>query len=240
MRSIRYTPMWARLIAFLVLLFVASGALALLYGIFGKLSDSNRATFYLEVAKALLQVVGVLLLGVLVTAAIKYLENTRKADKALHDFRLEFLNRLVSLDESVKKVRHVLRLSGLTNEFTQKQVITTGQIAVYKEQLGSLQEVESGISRLAQDIANFRNAFSESVVLESKLKNLQIFMRALLDEQEKNFPELPQVLLAQLPKLAGFTGISTDGTYQTWLNGYSDAVFLVRKDLLPLEAVIKT
>jgi hypothetical protein len=238
-KSVRYAPWWIKLIAGLILLAVGLSALALLYGIFGKLNDTNRAAFYLEAAKALFQLVGVLLVGALVTAVIKYLENTKKADKALHDFRLEFLNRLMSLDDSVKKARHVLRSAGLTNQFVQNPVITGQQIATYDEQLSSLQEVESGICRLAQDIANFRNAFSESVILENKLKNLQLFLRGLLDEYEQSRPQLPQVLLTQLPKLSGFTGTSTATPYQTWLSGYTDAVFIVRKDILPLKAVIQ-
>jgi ABC-type transport system involved in multi-copper enzyme maturation permease subunit len=76
MKSIRYTPWWAKLIAGLILLSVTFGALALLYGIFGKLDDP--AKFYLEAAKALFQLVVVLLLGALITAVIKYLKTPER------------------------------------------------------------------------------------------------------------------------------------------------------------------
>ena len=177
MKSIHYTSWWGKLIAWLIFAALFLGALAILYVIFGHMDANARATLYLEAAKALLQLIVVIMLGALVTLVIKQSENNKKADKALHDFRVEFLNRLRSFDEAVKKSRYVLRSSGLTNQYVQHLVITPPQIDVYDAQLSALQDAESGVGRLIQDIASFRDAFSENVVLENKLRNMQLFLR---------------------------------------------------------------
>lgn len=241
MQSIRYTPWWAKAIGGLALFAVGLGALGLLYIIFGKMPAASKASLYLETAKAIFQLIGVLLLGTLVAAIVKYFENSRKADKALHDFRVDFLNRLRSLDESVKKSRHALRSSGLTNQFgPQNPVITEVQVKEYDLQLASLQEAEIGIDRLIQDIADFRNVFSGNVMLENKLRNMQLFLKALVEEYESSRPKFPQVLSGNLPRLSGFTGIPADTEYNAWLSGYAAAVSIVRQDLLPLEKAIKS
>ncbi|MGB0123833.1 MAG: hypothetical protein WA419_00105 [Silvibacterium sp.] len=239
MKSIHYTSWWGKLIAWLIFAALFLGALAILYLIFGQMKADARAALYLEAAKALLQLIVVIMLGALVTLVIKQSENNKKADKALHDFRVEFLNRLRSFDDAVKKSRYVLRSSGLTNQYVQHLVITPPQIDVYDAQLSALQDAESGVGRLIQDITSFRDAFSENVVLENKLRNMQLFLRELLEEYEKSRPNFPQVLLSSLPMLAGFTGLPAGAGYNDWLSGYTAATVIIRKDLLPLKQAIQ-
>ncbi len=239
MKSIHYTSWWGKLIAWLIFAALFLGALAILYLIFGHMKADARAALYLEAAKALLQLIVVIMLGALVTLVIKQSENNKKADKALHDFRVEFLNRLRSFDDAVKKSRYVLRSSGLTNQYVQNLVITPPQIDVYDAQLSALQDAESGVGRLIQDIASFPDAFSENVVLENKLRNMQLFLRGLLEEYEKSRPNFPQVLSSSLPMLAGFTGLPSGAGYNDWLSGYIAATVIIRKDLLPLKQAIQ-
>jgi len=202
---------------------------------------ANRGALYLELAKAILQLLVVIILGALVAWVIKSFDTNKKADKALHDFRMDFLNRLRSLDESVKKSRHVLRDFGLTNQFGQRgNVIIDRERDAYDLEINSLQLAQSGIERLIQDIETFRGAFSDSVTLENKLRIMLVFLRNLVDEHEKLRPQFPQVEFYKLNQLNGFTGIPASREYNGWLEGYDVSVVTVRKDLLPTYKAVKT
>lgn len=230
-----YTPWWEKALRLLLLCALFFGSIAILYALFGRMNDTGRAQLSIEVCKSLLQLIVVILLGGLVTWIIKYLENTKKADKALNEFRLEFINKLSSVDESVMKSRRVLRSVGLIRK---AGVITPAQIGVYDEQIACLLDAEIGVGRLIRDLQNFRDAFSSNVVLEQKLKGMERFLRALLDEYEHLRPTFPQLLFTQLAILQGFTDVPVGANYSDWLKGYEGAIFIVRGDLLPLKSSV--
>jgi hypothetical protein len=243
----KYTSLWLKILSVLVLLLVLASAGASVYMIFGKMNPEDKARLYLEAAKSLFYLITVLLIGAFITAVIKSFEKNRKADKALHDFRLEFLNRLQATYQCIKKSRHLLCASGLTDRFKNlPPALSKEHAAVYAQEMTVIQEVHSEVERLileADCFPGLSSSRANHVKLGFALKDMERYLSSLLEEYEKNWPKVQatptQVVFTMLPKLQDFTSYFPQANYQKLLaSPYDRALVIIRDDLLPLKTVV--
>jgi hypothetical protein len=208
--------------------------------------DANRASLYLEAAKSLFYLITVLVIGALITAIIKSFDTNRKADKALHEFRVDILHRLQETYQRIEKARHLLRVHGLTDEFGSLPLSMDSQaFAVYIEQMAVLQEVQSDLKRLILEVGHFQGSFSASSNLIIALEKMKQYVCHILDEYERHGRKLltipGEVDCRSLGRLIDFTGKpqQKDGNYSKDIfASYDEALVIVRDELLPLKKIV--
>lgn len=239
-----YTPLWTKVLRVLVLLLVLAGSFAGLYIIFGNIDSGEKAKLYLESFKSLLYLITVLLVGAFITIVIKSLETDRKADKALHDFRTDFLNRLQSTHQRVMKSRHSLSAWGLTNRFgSLPPALSSNQSEIYEAEMAYLFEAVNDLERLTLEVERFPDSFSSHVQLALALKDMRRYLDELLNEYRQHWPQIQptpnQFVVNKLVKLLDFTGNHPQSEYQKWVAvAYEKALTFVRQDLLPLKKAV--
>jgi len=238
------SPLW-KIVRGLCLLAVLAAALAGLYLIFGKMPDAERSKLLLEASKALFQIITALIVGIFISAVVKSFANSRKADKALHDFRLEFLNQLQAAYQRVKKSRRALRASGLTTKFDAPPLtMSQDQRDNYRKEMDVLNEAQLELERLNLEIGHFPDSFSGHQQLTLALGNMESYLRDILTEYEKFWPKLKKeagdVRFAELPMLNDFTGRYSQSKFKgQFARSYDVALALIRQELLPLNRAAK-
>ena len=239
-----YTPWWLTALRWAALLALLSAAGATLYLLFGSMDDGTRAKLYLEVSKSLLYLISVLLIGAFIAALIKSFDTSKKADKSIHDFRNDFLVRLLATYQNVLLSRHTLSATGLTNAFgTPPPAISSAQAQQYSLAAMQLFEAASDLQRLYGDVAKFPDSFSAHVRLSYALNDMHKYIDAILIEYRKHWPTLSTspnlVPMKSLDKLIDFTGYHPHNDYEKKMaTPYESAVAFVRQDLLPLKKTV--
>ncbi len=209
------------------------------------MSDLDRAKIWLETTKTLLQIISALVVGVFVSSVTRAFLNARKVDRALHDYRLGFLNELQSAYQRVKRSRRVLRATGLTTKFgAQPITMSPIQVTTYGEQMDVLNEAQLELERLIVEVGNFPDAFSEHKQLTIAISSMESYIRSVLEEYEKRWPQLAtvpgNVNVTVLEGLNDLAGPYSGSRFRTdFADRYDDAIGYMREELLPLKRAVK-
>ncbi len=240
-----YTSAWTKVLRVLILLLVLAGASAALYIIFGKMESAERAKLLLESSKSLLYLITVLILGAFIAQVVKSFEKDRRADRALHEFRSEFLKRLHSTYQRIAASRHSLSACGLTDRFSALTAgMTTIQADIYFREFESLFDGHGELERLILEVEQFPDSFSSHVQLTNALRDMRIYLNSLLEEYRQFWPKIQPApgafAVNTLVKLRDFTGGQPQSDYEkSFAPAYGKALAFVREDLLPLKRVVE-
>lgn len=225
----------------LVIFFVAS--VFGVYFIFGEIQTSDRTVLLIEIAKTLLQIAFIVIVGGVVSILFKSFETRLKGEKYLHDYKVDFLERLHSTYNAIKACRRSLRASGLSNRYgSLPKSMSEDQAYFYKEQMISLTEHQLNLEVLKKDIESFRGAFSNASQISSSLDAMEKYVRSITKDYEKKWVHLqrdmPNQQVIQFKHLIDFTGRYTDSEFKTnFAEEYDQAVKLIRHDLMPLKSI---
>lgn len=122
------------LLTILSLVLVVLGASAWFYAIYSSVPGEAQQAISIETANILLQFVLIIVIGGLVTFAIGRFDKWRRGDKALQDYRREFIKNLTNAYHRVKRIRRELRAAGLSTKYIQTTPsITPKRLEVLQE-----------------------------------------------------------------------------------------------------------
>ncbi len=220
--------------------------------------STDHAAIEAEVAKGLIQLFVVLLLGATINEALKARERRtlevekererqrqnlekeherqQKEAERLAVFREGIRRQLSESYQAVKKSRSMMRAGGLTPEAIAFgiEVGEASTWTVYRCQLEVINEIQLDLEKLWYELDCFRFTFTRAQDLIRRIKLMSGYLRRLLDEYETNCsaPTKQDVpfLYSELTELVAST---KDSKFKRrFCDVYSEAVHLIREDLL--------
>lgn len=213
--------------------------------VFGEIPDDKETELWLEVGKSLLYLATVVVAAGFVSQIFSAFTKSKKADTALHDFRVGYLEQIERTYREAKKVRRALRAVGLSTKYLpQTGAFSDADVKCYFDQMAILNDVQLELERLKLHLGHFPDAFTGGEKLDTTLREMEAYLRKILDEYEKTAPVLRSapntVMVGDLKILTDFTGAAEKSEFETrFAKQYDLAVGLVRQDLLPLRAVLQ-
>jgi hypothetical protein len=236
-----------------VVAIVAIGAFCVLYA-----RSTNRAGIESEVAKGLIQLFVVLLLGATVNEALKARErrtqeiekerdrqrqnlekeNERQQKQAerLAVFRETIRRRLSDSYQAVKRSRGIIRTAGITPETLSLgiKIGATPVMTAYRCQLEALNETQLDLEKLWHELDCFRGTFTRAPDLIRRIKLMSGYLRRLVDEYEANCSvSLREDGVFLYSELGGLVASTKDSKFKNrFCDVYSEAVNLISEDLL--------
>jgi fumarate reductase subunit D len=213
--------------------------------VFGEMPAEDRAKLWIEVGKSLLYLGTTVIAASVITQFVKSFSRSKKADSALHDFRVEFLNNMEEIYSTVKKTRRALRADGLsTKYYAPEGTLSPTQLSCYFLQMDALNGAQLDLERLSTQLGHFPDAFTGSAKLVNSINIMEKYLRSILDEYESNASTLKttpeKVLFARLTRLQDLTGPYEGSEFRSYFTKqHDDALGLVRGELLPLRVVLK-
>jgi len=115
----------------------------------GSINTTRRDELWLEVAKAGVQLVAVVLIGGAVSAAWKYSEQARDARQEQRERQLAVFSQIVASYNEVKAIRRILRSLGLRD---QTGSLDDRQVSGFSEQMLSLNMVQLAFEALGREL----------------------------------------------------------------------------------------
>jgi multisubunit Na+/H+ antiporter MnhC subunit len=213
--------------------------------IVGKMPTAERAKLLLEVAKTLIQVITTIIIGFgLVEFLLKSFDRSRRKDKALHEFRLDFLKRLEDAHENAETSRRDLRAAGLTTKFGGNILAMNRELeTAYRDAMTAVTDTQLILERLELELGHFPTSFELHDQLKAALRRMHDYLENVLVEYEKYSPDLRkapnEVAFKTLTCLDDFTSAPKQGQYLNVFEvSYDSALALIRKQLLPLDMVL--
>lgn len=214
---------------------------AALLAILGELPTADRAKVFIEMAKAILQFVVVVLLGGLVGFAVQNYDKRRIGQSALQTFRQEYLRNLAKTYRETKRIRRRLRAAGLTTKYgDEAPALNATRRKLYSEQMDILNEVQLELEELNAEAKNIPGAFSDAKALCRAVHTMESYLHDIFDEFSQKWAGLatdpPGVVFGDLGKLADFTGPFEKSQFRKkFTDKFSEAQLRLRGDLLPIQ-----
>jgi hypothetical protein len=212
-------------------------------------TDPDSILFFLELSKSAFRVLSVLIIGTVLTQAVKAFETSRRRDKVIHDYRMEFLKELQAIYQEVQIARYQLRVAGLAAELRTASALGKEDSDCYLKILPNIHAALLRLQRQKMEVqllpGTFRNETRQG--LANKLDELETFLQGVVDESEKHQKQIAvqphAVQFAQLKKLNGLTAdhaiASIDNTFQgNFAPVYQRAIILVQQELLPIRRTV--
>lgn len=187
------------------------------------LHDAQANTLRFEIAKALLQLGVVSVIGVVVSLftfeyqrARQLADQMREVDRKNLEYREELLKstlaKTTAAYSAVKKARRLLRARAVVSESQSQPVVLR---APYDSYMDTINDAQLDIENLARDIETSAPAFTDSDLLVHELHSIDSFLNGLIEEYEKlrrTFQgQDPIKNLSEIPLLKEFMG-STKGS----------------------------
>jgi hypothetical protein len=223
-----------RLAIILALLAVCGGvALFLVKGVY-KVPEME---FGKEVAKSLLQLVFVSVLGTLVSLLVNEYNRQRRRVENLEEFRKNLLSKLHRSYADAKRTRRLLRAGafipsyyGTLNEEAQVNV------EFYDAQARVLNDVQLDLEIIAKDAETNPYAFSEPKAVQQPIRTMEERLKLVIKEWQKvrgNFVPEEEIRIKSLPVLMDFVAPSDKSQFALcFIGNYVEAVKSLRRDIL--------
>jgi hypothetical protein len=163
----------------------------------------------LELAKALLQVIVVIVLGEVVSMLVSRYNRQRQSLIELSEFKKTILKDLSQIKSTSQKVVNTIRGNGLSFDSESHELATAKiKAEVYQNEMQLIYEIRRELRRIEEDIQTFAYTFSEPEELISRISSMRAFFKNLTKEYE-NYSQSPTnknplILLSNFPELSGF------------------------------------
>lgn len=183
--------------------------------------NSNDTDLYgkirLEIIKHLLQLAVVIIIGGVIAALFKAVEQEREQSRVRAETRADYLKRLGNLYRNVKAARRLLRAGGLTLKYENNSdnIINQNQVKLYENQIEQINEAQLELEGLKIE-AKSLPAFVPIGDVHIKLKLMEDYLRKILNESEATQPLLQNgkdIKFCELERLNEFTG-TTKGEFE--------------------------
>ena len=213
----------------------------------------ERKQLGIELAKALIQIATVLILGQLVSMWIEdarykrqkgdeQKEREHQQTEAVNDFRKEVLYKLIETYSEAKKIRRLLRAQCfIPVSNSQQQNAAKVHRDIYDKQMQNVNEVQLGLEAIKQEIntsiETSSGVFSSPGLLKSHVDSMESYLRKIVKEYEENLRyfegDPPALALSKLKKLGEFVGPSDASEFNIeFVVKYHLALSSVRGDIL--------
>jgi hypothetical protein len=242
-KKVSYTAWWKRYAKYAALVFVALVFVAPVYLIFSNMAPVDKATLVLEVVKVLLEVIAFVVVAIVASPLIKSFQKNRRADRALHDLRLEILKHLHGIYQTVASSKDELISVGLT---TIADPVTMGDIQKksYETEIRRISRAHSDLQKIKLEIDPFPDFFTENEKLQKSLDEMDSYLSGLLSEYRSlryklETEERAKTTFDKFPQVADFTQDSNESGYSKgFVGSYVTAISYIKGDLLSLKIVV--
>ncbi len=217
---------------------IVLGCIIVLIITFHQVPSAKSGELWAELWKALLNFLLIVAIGGMVSYILKSLERSRDEQKALHDFRADFLRQFLSSYHDAKNSRRTLTRAGLTTKRAPlASSLDQEQIATYEEQMEIINSSQLEFERFISEVRSFPRAFSRRPDLENHLRSMESYLRELIREYERVWKDLladpPGVLFGDLKRLQDFTGRFKESEYRdVFIRSKDESLRLIREDML--------
>jgi hypothetical protein len=188
--------------------------------------DEEGSPIRIEIIKSLLQFAFVIIIGGVVAAIFKALEQNREQVRLLAATRADYLNRLGKLYRTIKAARRALRAEGLTTKFhkSNKPIsIHKNQLPLYRTQMEHINEAQLELEELKIEAGSL--PVFKPLKVSDKLEQMEKYVRDVLKEFEEVYPLLQSdqpVKSDQLNHLDEFTDDKDPGSTGTKRHFHED------------------
>ena len=209
------------------------------------LHDAGAHTLRFEVAKAVIQLGVVSVIGVVVSLfsfeyqrARQWADKTRELDRKNLEYREDLLKstlaRTIAAYSSVKKARRLLRARAIVTEGHPEPAVLG---PAYDQYMDMINDAQREVENLGRDIATSAPAFSGSASLVNKLHSIDRYLNDLVEEYEtgrRTFQgQHPLKMLSLMPRLNDFIGSTHGSRFKAQVViPYHDVQQGIREDLL--------
>ena len=230
----------SRLVAALSLIFaVAVFALLLM-------PKPAASSFEMELAKALLQLGVISVVGVVTSVLVfeyqrvrnnsdKQQDLDRRALEYREDLLKSTLSRAMGCYSQAKKARRMFRAKGLQRHGDDEiQIIIPAE---YDRCMESINDAQLELENLVRDVNNSARAFTQPTQLVKSLHSMETYLSDLIGEYEKHrgtqVLREEKLLLYELPALTNFLVTATQSRFKPEvIDPYHEVQEAIRKDLL--------
>ncbi len=193
--------------------------------------QSDGSVILLEIAKAFLQLSVIVVIGGYIKIVYQRAETERARLAELNEFRKGLVDDLVHLRTSIDRVRRHFKITESTRQLRQ-----------YKQAIADLIDLRIRIDRIWHNFETSSTSFSRTKDIKDNLNIMRNYLISITKEYKPD--ELAEILrltpdkspaefLENVPVFSEFIEAKAGGSYKrAFLPAYSDALKLVRKDIL--------
>lgn len=191
----------------------------------------------IEVVKSLLQLLVVVLLGSVISLAVKEFNVGRQRIEAIQEFRKATLSLLGGAYSSTKRSRRLLRAKGLSLSAAEDDATMVIHQDMYSKQMEEVINAQLNLEAIGTEVETAMKNFDNAVDIISDIRTMDEYLNLLIDEYEeslRNFDRHSKVRpLAELPKLLDFIGPYRDSRFRTdFVERYKSLLKAIQKDVL--------
>jgi hypothetical protein len=173
--------------------------------------DPAKTDIVGEIFKSSLQLAAVAIVGGLVGALYKGVQDRQTAKRQLDETRKDFLRKFRGIYFEVKKTRRLLSVAGLTEKFEHPPIeLSDTQLASYREYMRALNALQLSLEDLNSEADICLCHHMDTREISQELRQMEQYLRSIVKEFERfggtDAPDGPKISFNSLAELRIFTG----------------------------------
>jgi hypothetical protein len=164
-------------------------AVAVAFIALGASYTSHPGDLWFELAKAGMQLFAVGILGAVVAAALRILDDHRQDRRRRDEYRAETAGELLDAYHRIKAVRRKLRAAGFRSPGW--GTVSAEQSADFRAQMDLLDDAQLALEKVARDVKAQPGVFQpHQVVIGSKIRQAEQYVHDVISDWEKHGQEV--------------------------------------------------